>query len=175
MSAAGPRPPWIREENCYSKSRPHVTTRIGRRSPQRGGPRRLLASLSRGANYSPAGGSAAASLATAAASVGVVSPANWVARVYTSRTGYYAGRAVAALRRVVTRTPALRRVALTLLGSARNQPPQHSFSADRAIVRVRPMKDFVEQKENRNRTFRQFHNVAQPLNFGVEPRRSGLQ
>src|SRR5947207_3077546 len=60
VSAAGPRPPWICAENRCSKSRPPVPTRIGRRSPRRGAPRRLLASLSLGANYSPYGGSAAA-------------------------------------------------------------------------------------------------------------------
>src|SRR5205814_8738032 len=60
MSAAGPRPPWICDESRCSNSRPRVTTRICRRSPLRGAPRRLLASLPQGANYSPSGGSAAA-------------------------------------------------------------------------------------------------------------------
>jgi hypothetical protein len=46
MSVAGPRPPWIREQN------------------------RLLASLPRGANYSHSGGSVAAELANEGASVG---------------------------------------------------------------------------------------------------------
>src|SRR5437762_2115247 len=76
MSAAGPRPPWICDESRCSRSRPRVTTRIGRRSPRSGAPRRLLGSLPRGANYSPFGGrvqSVAASLATEAASVGVLS------------------------------------------------------------------------------------------------------
>ena len=67
MSAAGPRPPWICDENRCSESRPRVPTRIGRRSPRCGAPRRLLASLPRGANRSPLGSEAAA-----AASVGVV-------------------------------------------------------------------------------------------------------
>jgi hypothetical protein len=71
MSAAGPRPLWTSDENRCVESRPRVPTRTGRRSPRCGAPRRLLASLSRGANYSPSGGSAAAELANEAASVGV--------------------------------------------------------------------------------------------------------
>ena len=62
MSAAGPRPPWICDEKRRSKSRPRVPTRIGRRSPRRGAPRRLLASLPQGAHCSPFGGSEAAKL-----------------------------------------------------------------------------------------------------------------
>src|SRR5947207_2448106 len=73
MTAAGPRPPWLCDVNRCSESRPRVTTRVGRRSPRRGAPRRLLASLSLGANCSPTGGSAAAELANEAASVGVLS------------------------------------------------------------------------------------------------------
>src|SRR5207253_8921918 len=53
-------------------------------------------------------------------------------------------------------------------GSTRDQSTQNRFSADRAIVGVRPMEDFVQQKDNRHRTFRQYHDVAQPLNLGVE-------
>ncbi len=70
MSAAGPRPPCIRDENRCSERRPRVTTRTCRRSPRCGAPRRLLASLPRSANCFPAGGGAAAALATSAASVG---------------------------------------------------------------------------------------------------------
>ena len=70
MSAAGPRPHWKHKPNRRGESRPRVTTRIGRRSPHRGAPRRLLASLPRGANYAPAGGSAAVELTNETASVG---------------------------------------------------------------------------------------------------------
>src|SRR5207237_8969970 len=55
------------ERKRCGESRPCVTTRICHRSAHSGGPRRLLAPLSRGANYTPYGGrghSVAASLAT---------------------------------------------------------------------------------------------------------------
>jgi len=68
MSGAGPRPPWTCDEDIHGESRPRVTTRNGRRSPQSGAPRRLFASPPQDANRSPAEGSAAAT----AASVGVV-------------------------------------------------------------------------------------------------------
>ncbi len=71
MSAARSRPHWKHKPNRRCESRPRVTTRIGRRSPHRGAPRRLLASLPRGANYGPAGGSTAVELAHENASVGV--------------------------------------------------------------------------------------------------------
>jgi hypothetical protein len=67
MSAEGPRPPWIGEENRCGERRPRVPTRIGRRSPRSGAPRRLLASLPLGANYIPSGGSVAASAASVGA------------------------------------------------------------------------------------------------------------
>jgi hypothetical protein len=70
MSAAGPRPHWNGDHSRRVNSRPRVTTRIGRRSPRCGAPRRLLASLSLGANYSPFGGRGQ-SVAAIAASVGV--------------------------------------------------------------------------------------------------------
>jgi hypothetical protein len=73
MSAAGPRPLWIRDENRCGESRPLVTTRTGRRFPRRGALQWLLASLPLGANCSPVGGggqSVAAELANEAASVG---------------------------------------------------------------------------------------------------------
>ena len=54
--AAGRRPPWTCDENHCSDSRTRVPTRIGCRSPLRGAPRRLLASLSLGANRAPSGG-----------------------------------------------------------------------------------------------------------------------
>src|SRR5258705_11497848 len=61
----------LQRESLQQES-PRVTTRICRRSPLCRAPRRLLASLSRGANYSPFGGrkqSVAAELANEAASV----------------------------------------------------------------------------------------------------------
>src|SRR5205823_3054446 len=76
VRAAGPRPPWTCDEHRCNESRPRVPTRIGRRSPRRGAPRRLLASLPLRAKYSPSGGrrhSVAAELANEAASVGVQS------------------------------------------------------------------------------------------------------
>src|SRR5207249_11630827 len=56
VSAVGPRPPWPCEPNRCNENRPRGPTRNGRRSPLRGAPRRLLASLPLGANYSPSGG-----------------------------------------------------------------------------------------------------------------------
>src|SRR5436305_9358326 len=79
LRAAGPRPHWNRDETRRHECRPRVTTCIRRRSPLRGAPRRLLASQPQGANYSPAGGSAAA-----AASVGVHSAAE--VEVYAAPT-----------------------------------------------------------------------------------------